>query len=125
VPWTGGMNRTARKNTAWLLARALSLAEPAEPLSVAAGCGRAPAAGVPAARHDTASAASSAAAGTLSRDIASFTGHRPGLAQLIDAVTGSAGTGDGVVDLRDRQEYRYEPPRAPPPPARTDSHHRT
>src|SRR6516165_322130 len=44
-----GVNRTARKDTAELLAGALGLAEPARPLFVAAARGRAPADEVPAA----------------------------------------------------------------------------
>ena len=41
-----GINHSARKDTALLLAEALNLAEPVRPLFVAAAHGRAPAAGV-------------------------------------------------------------------------------
>jgi transcriptional regulator with XRE-family HTH domain len=58
-----GINRTARKDTAVLLAGALNLAEPVRGLFVAAARGRAPAAGVLAALQQQAQAASWAAAG--------------------------------------------------------------
>src|SRR5215471_7295241 len=51
-----GINRTARKDTAALLADALGLAEPARPLFVAAARGRAPAEEVLAALRETAAA---------------------------------------------------------------------
>jgi transcriptional regulator with XRE-family HTH domain len=57
-----GINRTARKETAVLLAEALNLAEPARGLFVAAARGRAPAAGVLAALQQQAQVASWAAA---------------------------------------------------------------
>ncbi len=57
-----GINRTARKDTAVLLAEALNLAEPARGLFVAAARGRAPAAGVLAALQQQAQVASWAAA---------------------------------------------------------------
>ena len=52
-----GINRTARKDTAVLLAGALGLAEPARGLFVAAALGRGPAAEVLAARDSRAPAA--------------------------------------------------------------------
>jgi predicted ATPase/DNA-binding CsgD family transcriptional regulator/transcriptional regulator with XRE-family HTH domain len=58
-----GINHTARKDTAALLAGALDLAEPVRTLFVAAARGRAPATDVLAARHRPAPAASPAAAG--------------------------------------------------------------
>jgi non-specific serine/threonine protein kinase len=58
-----GVNRTARKDTAVLLAEVLDLAEPVRALFVAAARGRAPAAGVLAARQRQAPAASWAVAG--------------------------------------------------------------
>jgi predicted ATPase/DNA-binding CsgD family transcriptional regulator/DNA-binding XRE family transcriptional regulator len=58
-----GINRTARKDTAVLLAEALNLAEPARGLFVAAARGRSPAAGVLAARQQQAQTVSWAAAG--------------------------------------------------------------
>src|ERR1700728_143653 len=63
-----GVNRTARKDTAVLLAGALGLAEPARALFVAAARGRAPAAEVLAAARATPSPAASdgpAASGDL------------------------------------------------------------
>jgi tetratricopeptide (TPR) repeat protein/transcriptional regulator with XRE-family HTH domain len=94
-----GINRTARKDTAALLADALGLAAPARVLFVAAARGRAPAAEVLAARDGTAAGASAAAATrTLPRDIASFTGRGTELAQLTGAVTAAAASG-GVVGI--------------------------
>ena len=95
-----GINRTARRDTALLLADALSLAGPVRALFVAAARGRAPSAEVLAARDGTApgtSAAgtSAAATRTLPRDIASFTGRGAELARLTGAVTG----GGGVVGI--------------------------
>ena len=58
-----GINRTARKDTAVLLADALNLAEPVRAVFVAAARGRAPAAGVLAALQRQAQEASWAAAG--------------------------------------------------------------
>ena len=58
-----GINRTARKDTAVLLAGALSLAEPVRALFVAAARGKAPAAGVLASMQRQPQAASWAAAG--------------------------------------------------------------
>ncbi len=52
-----GVNRTARKDTAVLLAEVLDLAEPVRALFVAAARGRAPAAGVLAAQQRQAQAA--------------------------------------------------------------------
>jgi tetratricopeptide (TPR) repeat protein/transcriptional regulator with XRE-family HTH domain len=91
-----GINQTARKDTAMLLADALALADPVRGLFVAAARGRAPAAEVLTAR-DAASGAS-VATRTLPRDIAGFTGREPELRQLVGAVTGGAGTG-GVVTI--------------------------
>jgi tetratricopeptide (TPR) repeat protein/transcriptional regulator with XRE-family HTH domain len=94
-----GINRTAHKDTARLLAGALGLPGPAHALFVAAARGRAPAAEVLAARDSAAAGAAAAAATrTLPRDIASFTGRGPELARLTGAVTGAAG-GGGVVGI--------------------------
>ena len=60
-----GINRTARKDTALLLARALGLAEPVRVLFVAAARGRVPAAEVLAARSGQVRAASPPAAGDV------------------------------------------------------------
>src|SRR5215831_16650827 len=71
-----GINRTARKDTAVLLADALSLAEPARALFVAAA---------PATR-------------ALPRDIAAFTGRQAELAQLVGTLAAVA-AGSGVVSI--------------------------
>ncbi len=79
-----GINRTARKDTAVLLADALSLTGQVRVLFVAAARGRAPAAEVLAARLDGAADGSAAAAAqSLPRDIGSFTGREPELARLL------------------------------------------
>ena len=101
-PWSvsdleRGIDRTARKDTALLLAGALGLAGPVRELFVAAARGRADAAGVLAAR-DGAAGASAAATRALPHDIASFTGRQAQLAQLAGAVTAAAGNA-GVVGI--------------------------
>jgi tetratricopeptide (TPR) repeat protein/transcriptional regulator with XRE-family HTH domain len=79
-----GVNRTARKDTAVLLADALSLTGQVRVLFVAAARGRAPVAEVLAARLDEAADGSAAAATrSLPRDIGSFTGREPELARLL------------------------------------------
>ena len=95
-----GVNLTARKDTALLLAGALGLPGPVRVLFVAAARGRAPAAEVLAARDAAAPGASAVAATrTLPRDIASFTGRGPELARLAGAVTGAAAGAGGVVGI--------------------------
>ena len=73
-----GVNRTARHDTARLLAGALGLGEPERELFVAAARGYGPAAEVLAAVRDAvpAGAAAAAATKTLPRDTVSFTGRR-------------------------------------------------
>ena len=95
-----GVNRTAHKDTALLLAGALGLPDPVRAVFVAAARGRAAAAEVLAARDGAAAGASAAAAATrtLPRDIASFTGRGAELRQLVGAVAGAAGAG-GVVGI--------------------------
>lgn len=88
-----GVNRTARRDTARLLADALDLAGTRRALFEAAAGGRIPA---PEMLHAGAGAA--AATRTLPRDVASFTGRAAQLAQLADAATGAAATG-GVVGI--------------------------
>jgi tetratricopeptide (TPR) repeat protein/transcriptional regulator with XRE-family HTH domain len=79
-----GINRTARKDTAVLLADALGLTGQVRVLFVAAARGRAPAAEVLAARPDRAAGGSAAAVPrSLPRDIGSFTGREPELARLL------------------------------------------
>ena len=73
-----GINLTARKDTARLLADALSLTGPERALFEAAAAGRAPASEVLAARRGVPLGAFAAAATrALPRDIASFTGRGP------------------------------------------------
>ena len=89
-----GINRTARKDTAELLAGALGLAGPARALFVAAARGRGPADDVLAAREGTRPGAFAAAATrSLPRDIASFTGRQAELAQLLGSVAAAAADG--------------------------------
>jgi tetratricopeptide (TPR) repeat protein/transcriptional regulator with XRE-family HTH domain len=89
-----GINRTAHKDTAVLLAGALGLAEPVRALFVAAARGKGPAADVLEARHGVAPGAFAAAATrSLPRDIAAFTGRQAELAQLIGTMAGAAGGG--------------------------------
>src|SRR5580692_2017380 len=86
-----GVNHTARKDTALLLADALRLAGEVRVLFVAAARGRAPAAEVLAARYDRGPGGSAAAATrSLPRDVASFTGRGPELAQLLGTQAGLA-----------------------------------
>jgi transcriptional regulator with XRE-family HTH domain len=94
-----GVNRTARKDTALLLADALNLAGPVRELFVAAARGKAPAADVLAARQGVAPGAFAAAATrALPRDIASFTGRQAELARLMGAFDALAAKG-GVVGI--------------------------
>jgi tetratricopeptide (TPR) repeat protein/DNA-binding XRE family transcriptional regulator len=86
-----GVNRTARKDTAVLLADALSLAGEVRVLFVAAARGRAPAAAVLAARHGGGPGGPAAAATrSLPRDVGSFTGRDPELARLLGMPVGMA-----------------------------------
>ena len=93
-----GIHATAHKDTALLLAGALGLAEPARAQFVAAARGRAPAAGVLAARQGAAAGAFAASARGLPRDIAAFTGRQAELAQLMGTLTAVASSG-GVVGI--------------------------
>jgi tetratricopeptide (TPR) repeat protein/transcriptional regulator with XRE-family HTH domain len=91
-----GVSRTARHDTARLLAGALGLTGPQRALFEAAARGRAPAGQVLTAGE---AAAAAAATRTLPRDIASFTGRAAELAQLAGAVTGAAAAAGGVVGI--------------------------
>ena len=93
-----GINRTARKDTALLLAGALGLDGPARELFVAAARGRAPADEVLAAAAGEAGAGSAAASRTLPRDIAGFTGRQAELGQLMARWAATA-DGGGVVGI--------------------------
>ncbi len=88
-----GVSLTARKETARLLADALDLAGPERALFEAAARGRALPADTLTGGRGTA-----AATRTLPRDIASFTGREPELAQLM-TVLDDAAPGGGVVGI--------------------------
>ena len=91
-----GISRTARKDTAGLLADALSLTGPARELFVAAARGRVPTAQVLAARSGTAPGAFAApAADTLPGDSASLAGRQAELEHLLRTLTRAVA--DGVV----------------------------
>ncbi|HEV2451564.1 MAG TPA: helix-turn-helix transcriptional regulator, partial [Streptosporangiaceae bacterium] len=85
-----GINRTAHKETARLLADALHLTGPARAEFEAVARGRVP--GGPG------TGAAAAATRTLPRDIASFTGRQRELQELVEAAAGAAGAG-GVVGI--------------------------
>jgi transcriptional regulator with XRE-family HTH domain len=94
-----GIHRTARKDTAVLLAGALNLAGPVRSLFVAAALGHVPAVQVLAAMHEQTQAVFAAAATrTLPRDVASFTGRDAELTQLLGAIDDLAADG-GVVGI--------------------------
>ena len=94
-----GVNRTAHKDTAQLLAAALGLSGPAGEGFVAAARGRVPAGmvvgGGPGAGQGTFAAAATRA---LPRDIASFTGRQDELARLLQSM-GSLAASGGVVGI--------------------------
>src|SRR5215469_11153035 len=92
-----GINRTARKDTALLLADALNLTGPVREVFVAAARGRAPAADVLAARHGVVPGAFAAAATqALPRDLAAFTGRQAEFAQLMETLADAAAGGEVV-----------------------------
>ena len=94
-----GVNRTARKDTALLLAGALSLSGPVRGLFVAAARGRAAADEVLAARQGaTAGTFAAAAARTLPRDVAGFTGRQAESGRLLEMLTALA-AGGGVAGI--------------------------
>jgi tetratricopeptide (TPR) repeat protein/transcriptional regulator with XRE-family HTH domain len=94
-----GINRTARKDTAVLLADALNLTGQVRTAFVAAARGRAPAAEVLAAGSGAVAGNGSAAAATrtLPRDIGSFTGREADLARLLDTLADTADGGGTVA----------------------------
>src|SRR5215472_14714751 len=94
-----GINRTARKDTAQLLAGALGLDGQARDLFVAAARGRGTVEAVLAARQGTPPGAFAAAATrALPRDTAAFTGREAELGRLVEAIDGLAASA-GVVGL--------------------------
>ena len=89
-----GISRTAHKDTARLLADALSLAEPLRALFVAAARGKAAPEDVLAARRGEAPGAFTAAVTrALPRDTVSFTGRAGELARLLEALLPNAAGG--------------------------------
>jgi tetratricopeptide (TPR) repeat protein/transcriptional regulator with XRE-family HTH domain len=93
-----GISRTAHKDTAQLLADALSLPGPVRELFVAAARGRALAADVLAARQRVTPGAFAAATRTLPRDITAFTGRDAEVTQLLGTIDDLAANG-GVVGI--------------------------
>jgi tetratricopeptide (TPR) repeat protein/transcriptional regulator with XRE-family HTH domain len=93
-----GINLTARKDTARLLADALHLDGQARTLFEAAARGRVPAADALAAAHSAAARATAAVTRTLPREVASFTGRHGELAQLM-AQWAESVAGSGVVSI--------------------------
>jgi transcriptional regulator with XRE-family HTH domain len=97
-----GIHPTARKDTALLLADALSLAGPARELFVAVARGRAPAAEVLAAAREMAPGAFAAgAAKGLPRDTGSLTTSQACLVWLLGTVTGSPYRGLAAFEEQD------------------------
>ncbi len=94
-----GVNRTAHKDTAQLLAAALGLSGPTEERFVAVARGRVSAGmvvgGGPSAGQGTFAAAATRA---LPRDIASFTGRQDELARLLQSI-GSLAASGGVIGI--------------------------
>jgi tetratricopeptide (TPR) repeat protein/transcriptional regulator with XRE-family HTH domain len=93
-----GVTRTTHKDTAVLLAGALSLPRSMRELFVAAARGKAGPAEVLAARQGKASGAF-AAARALPRDIAAFTGRQSELAQLMGTLAATAAAGGAMVRI--------------------------
>ena len=94
-----GIHRTARQDTARLLADALGLADRVRALFVAAARGHGPVADVLAAGQRQGSGAFQAApTRALPRDIAAFTGRQAELTKLMETVAGMAADG-GLVGI--------------------------
>jgi tetratricopeptide (TPR) repeat protein/transcriptional regulator with XRE-family HTH domain len=100
-----GINRTARRQSALMLAGALGLNGPVRAVFVAAARGRAPAAEVLAARVGVPPPEPAVVATrTLPRDIGTFTGRRPELERLLADVAADGGVGkvhtiDGMAGI--------------------------
>jgi transcriptional regulator with XRE-family HTH domain len=95
-----GVNATARKDTALLLAGALGLEGPAREQFVAAARGRAAAGeALAAAASEAGSRSAAAASRTLPRDIAAFTGRAGELERLTAGLAGAAADGGVVVGI--------------------------
>jgi tetratricopeptide (TPR) repeat protein/transcriptional regulator with XRE-family HTH domain len=95
-----GVNRSAHKDTALLLAEALGLAGQVRPVFVLAARGRAPVREVLTALEARPSSGTftAAATRTLPRDVAAFTGRQAEVAQLVEAAAIPAPAG-GVVGI--------------------------
>lgn len=93
-----GINRSARRDTARLLADALNLTGVERATFEAAALRHAPGLSVLPGAQGTRQGAIAAATRTLPRDVASFTGREDELAQLMDAVRSAVGAG-GVVSI--------------------------
>lgn len=112
-----GISRTARKDTAALLAQALSLTGPVREVFVAAARGRVPAAEVLAIRSGaTPGAIAGGATGGLARDSASATSRQPELEQLLEMLA-RAVAGGVVVVIHTALEPARAMPAAPARPA--------
>jgi transcriptional regulator with XRE-family HTH domain len=108
-----GISRTARKDTAGLLAEALNLTGAVREVFVAAARGRAPAGEVLAARSAAAPGAFAAAAtGGPPRDFSSVIGRQPELEHLLE-VLARAVAGGVVVIIHAAQEPARAIPAAP------------
>jgi tetratricopeptide (TPR) repeat protein/transcriptional regulator with XRE-family HTH domain len=95
-----GVSRTARMESARLLADALGLAGETRALFLAAARGRIePAVVLAASRQRRPGGFAAAATRALPRDIAAFTGRQAELAQLTRAVAAAAAAGGGVVGV--------------------------
>jgi tetratricopeptide (TPR) repeat protein/transcriptional regulator with XRE-family HTH domain len=93
-----GINRTARKETAVLLAGALGLSGAVAELFVAAARGRGPAQDVVASRGTALGAFAAAATRGLPRDVASFTGRQADFDRLAEGLE-SLAAGGGIVGI--------------------------
>jgi tetratricopeptide (TPR) repeat protein/transcriptional regulator with XRE-family HTH domain len=93
-----GINRSARRDTARLLADALNLTGVERATFETAALRHAPGLSVLPGAQGTRRGAIAVATRTLPRDVASFTGREDELAQLIDAVQSALGAG-GVVSI--------------------------
>ena len=91
-----GINRTARKDSALMLASALKLTGPVQEAFVAAARGRAEPARVLAVRSEAALESSAAATRTLPRDIGGFTGRERELTGLEKSLAKRAGAERGI-----------------------------
>jgi transcriptional regulator with XRE-family HTH domain len=116
-----GINRTARKDSALMLAGVLKLTGPVQEAFVAAARGRADPARVLAVRSEAAPESSAAAATrTLPRDIGGFTGREGELTGL-EELAGQGGgwrLGGDIRDRRDGWRWQDDVRRARSTPAR-------